>query len=75
MTQTIRLGSPVAIGTRVILPLIRDEAACWPDGAVGTRDPIALLISDGGAFFFAPLGPGITLDVLDRLAPMTPASL
>jgi hypothetical protein len=59
--------APVAIGGRVILPIIRDGTACWPDGAGATRDPVALLIADGGEYFFAPLETGITPDVLNDL--------
>jgi len=67
MIHTISVGAPVVVGDRVILPLIRDEMACWSTGAVARRDPVALLFSDDGGWFFAPLETGITPDLLNNL--------
>ena len=61
------LGPPVSWGGRLLVPLVRRVDLSRGAGGMVLGDPVALLIREGGAWSFVPLGDGIGQDILARL--------
>ncbi len=60
----LRLGSPIAYGGRLFVPLIGILSIFQEHGGFGLCMPVALLIGDAGKWFFISLDPDITQECL-----------
>jgi hypothetical protein len=63
----VRLASPVALGGRLLVPLVRIFTVSHERGGIASCTPVALLIGEGDAWSFVPLEDGIGQDVLSGL--------
>jgi hypothetical protein len=63
----LRLAPPVACGGRLFVPLIRILSVSQERGGFGLCIPVALLIDEGGEWFFVSLDPDTTQECLGDL--------
>jgi hypothetical protein len=63
----VRLASPVAVGGRLLVPLVRMLTVSHERGGMASCTPVALLVREAGAWSFVPLEDGIGQDILSRL--------
>jgi hypothetical protein len=66
-SKSLRLGPPVACGGRLFVPLIRIFSVSQEQGGFGLCTPVALLIGEGGKWFFISLDPNTTQECLGDL--------
>jgi len=65
--SSLRLGSPVACGGRLFVPIIRILSISQERGGFGLCTPVALLIGEGEEWFFVSLDPETTQECLGDL--------
>ena len=53
-------GTPVTVGPRTIIPVVRFSALISERSCFGFVNPLALLIEENGSVFFASVQEGIT---------------
>jgi len=63
----VRLASPVALGGRLLVPLVRMLTVSHERGGIASCTPVAFLIRDAGTWSFVPLEDGIGQDILSIL--------
>ena len=63
----LRLAPPVALGGRLIVPLIRIFSFSHERGGICLCTPVALLIGEGGQWSFVSLDPDTTQECLGEL--------
>jgi len=63
----LRLASPVTLGGRLLVPVVRMFSVFHARGGIAHCTPVALLIGEGGIWSFVPLEDGIGQDILSGL--------
>ena len=63
----LRLASPVALGERLFVPLVRTLTISHATGGMAHCIPVALLIGEKGVWSFVPLEDGIDQGILSGL--------
>jgi hypothetical protein len=66
-SSSLRLASPVSCGERLFVPLIHIQSISQEAGGFGLCVPVALLINEGGEWFFVSLEPDTTQECLKKL--------
>jgi len=60
----LRLASPVSVGGRLFVPVVRILTISHDGGGIASSTPVALLIRDKDSWSFVSLEEGITQEVL-----------
>jgi hypothetical protein len=68
--SSLRLGQPFALGGRLFVPLVSILSVSHEMGGIGYCTPVALLIEEGGTWFFVSLDPDTTQECLGDLKPL-----
>jgi hypothetical protein len=63
----VRFASPVSLGGRLLVPLVRILTVSHESGGIASCTPVALLVGEEGAWSFVPLEEGISQDILSLL--------
>ena len=56
----IRIQTPIRSGGRFVVPVVRENGFSGSCGGTGFVDPVALLLGEGGSWYFIPLIPGFS---------------
>ncbi len=65
--SSLRLGSPITYGRRLVVPLMRTLSVIQEHGGFGLCTPVALLIGEAEKWFFISLDPDTTQESLREL--------
>ena len=65
--ERLRLGPPVVCGGRLFVPIIRVLSISQEQGGFGLCTPVAILIGEGGNWYFVSLDPNTTQECLGEL--------
>ena len=71
MTATLRFSVPVDYDSRIIIPIIRDNAFIIDNGCMAFSDPVGLVIMEEDKAWFVPLSEEVTMETIDGLLGIT----